>query len=61
MYINKQVKDNDDEDDLQFGDMIEAWVLTQWVNYPTHNKGKTLDLILTGTISDINIISINQG
>ena len=36
--------------------MIEALGLTQWVNFPTINKGNTLDLILTGTV--ISILSV---
>ena len=55
------VKDNDDEDGLQFSEMIEALGLTQWVNFPTHNQGKTLDLILTEIVSNFNITSVNQG
>ena len=60
--VNMHVKDNDDEDGLQISDMIEALGLTQWMNFPTHNKGSTLDLhvILTGTVSDFSIISVNQ-
>ena len=34
---------------------------TQWVNFPTHNKGNSLDLILTGTVNDLNIFSVIQG
>ena len=30
------------------------------MKFPTHNKGNTLDLILTGTVSNFNIISVNQ-
>ena len=55
------MKDNDDEDGLQFSDLIETLGLIQWVNFPTYNKGNTLNLILNGTVSYFNIISINQG
>ena len=41
--------------------MIEVLGLAQWVNFPTHNKGNTLDIILTGTVSDFKITSVNQG
>ena len=59
--FNIYVKDNNNEDGLQFSNMIEALGLTQWVNFPTHNKGNTLDLIWTGTVSDFNIFNVNQG
>ena len=55
------MKDNDGEDGLQFSDMIEALSLTQCMNFPTHNKGNTLNLILTGIVSDFNIITVSQG
>ena len=58
--FNIHVKGNA-EDGVQFSDVIEAFGLTQWVNFPSHNKGNTLDLILTGTVSDFSIISFNQG
>ena len=55
--FNIYVKDNDDDDDdgLQFSDRIEALGPTQWVNFPSHNKGNTLDLILTETVTDLII------
>ena len=59
--FNIHAKDNDDEDDLQFSDMIKARGLKQGMKFPTDNKGNTLDLILTGTVSDFNIISVNKG
>ena len=42
---------------------FQAWLkhfdIPQLVDFPTHNKGYTLDLILTGIGSDFNIISVN--
>ena len=46
------MKDNDNEDGLQFSDMIEALGLTQWVNSPTYTEDNILDLVLTEAVCD---------
>ena len=44
--FNLHVNGNSDTDAQQFIDMVEASGLKQWVDFPTHKHGNTLDFII---------------
>ena len=50
-----------DDDASKFLESIEAMGLQQHVNFDTHRKGNTLDLVLTESYSGIIIKSCTQG
>ena len=60
-HFSLHVKDNDNDDGLQFSNIIQVLGLKQWVNFPSHTKGNIIDLVLTEAICCFNITSVNQG
>ena len=59
--FNAHVKDNDNEDGLQFPDMTEALGLNTMGTFLTHTKGNILHLVLIDAVCDFNSTSVNQG
>ena len=59
--FNPHVNDKLDTDTQQFIDMVEASGLKQWVGFPTHGLGNTLDLIITELAAEIQIKNVCCG
>ena len=41
-----------------FIDMVEASGMKQWINFPTHKQGNTLDLIITELAAEVQIKNV---
>ena len=59
--LNIRVNDGNDTEARQFLLPLEGLGLQQYVSFPTHKLGNTLDLIIGDTIGKIKIISARQG
>ena len=59
--FNLHVNDKSDTDAQQFIDMVEASGMKQWINFPTHKQGNTLDLIITELAAEVQIKNIYCG
>ena len=57
--FNLHVNNKLDTDAQQFMDMVEASGLKQWVDFPTHKLGNTLDLIITELADEVQIKNIH--
>ena len=55
------VNDKSDTDTQQFMDVVEASGLKQWVDFPTHKLGNTLDLIITELAAEEQTNNIDCG
>ena len=53
--FNLHVNDKSDTDAQHFIDTVEASRLKQWVDFPTHKLGNTLDLIITELAAEVQI------
>ena len=53
--FNLHVNDKSHTDAQQFIDMIEASGMKQWINFPRHKQGNTLDLIITELAAEVQI------
>ena len=59
--FNLHVNDKLDTDAQQFSDMVEASGMKQWINFPTHKQGNTLDLIITELAAEVQIKNVYCG
>ena len=59
--FNILVNSTENPDASQFLDFIEALGLSNHVNFQTHTKGNTLDLILTECLSGFSVLKIQPG
>ena len=59
--FNFHVNDSMDVNANIFQDTMAATGLDQWVDFPTHRLGNTLDLVFTECSSNITITSCTQG
>ena len=56
--FNLHVNDKSDTDAQQFIDMVEASQMKQWINFPIHKQGNTLDLIITELAAEVQIKNV---
>ena len=59
--FNLHVNDKSDTDAKQFIDMVEASRVKQWIDFPTHKHGNTLDLIITQLAAGVQIKNVHYG
>ena len=59
--INIHINDSTDANASIFQDIVAATGLSQWVDFPTHKLGNTLDLVFTKCSSNIAVSSCTQG
>ena len=59
--FNLHVNDKSDTNAQQFIDMVEASRLKQWIKFPTHKHGNTLDLIITELATGVQIKNVHCG
>ena len=59
--FNIHINDGNDIEAGQFIDKLEALGLKQYVNFPTHKSGNTLDLIINDELSRMKPIYIRPG
>ena len=60
-YINIHVNNTNDPEAQIFLDTMEALGLDNHVNFATHNRGNTLDLVLTEVLSSLSMVNCMQG
>ena len=59
--FNIHINDSMDANASIFQDVMAATGLSQWVDFPTHKLGNTLDLVFTKCSSNIAVSSCMQG
>ena len=59
--FNLHVNDKADTDAQQFIDMVEASEMKQFIDFPTHKQGNTLDLIITELAAEVQIKNVYCG
>ena len=59
--FNIHTNDSMDANASIFQDIMAATGLSQWVDFPTHKLGNTLDLVFTKCSSNIAVSSFTQG
>ena len=59
--FNIHVNDTNDPEAQIFLDTIEALGLDNHLNFATHNRGYTLDLVLTKALSSFSVVTCRQG
>ena len=59
--FNLHVNDKSDTDAQQFIDMVEASRMKQCIDFPTHKKGNTLNLIITELAAEAQIKNVYCG
>ena len=59
--FNIHVNDTNDPEAQIFLDTMEALGLDNHVNFATHNRGNTLDLVLTEALSSLSVVTCRQG
>ena len=59
--FNIHINDSMDANASIFQDVMAASGLSQWVDFPTHRLGNTLDLVFTKCSSNIAVSSCTQG
>ena len=58
--FNIHMENHEDNDAIAFSNTMEAMGLEQHISGPTHKLGNTLDIIFTGIISELKIITHNK-
>ena len=53
--FNLYFNDKSNADAQQFIDMVEASGMKQWIDFPMHKQGNTLDLIITELATEVQI------
>ena len=59
--FNVHVNDGCDIEANIFNDMMIAMGLKQWVTFPTHHNGNTLDLVMTELGSRLTVSKCKEG
>ena len=59
--FNLHVNNTNDPEAQVFLDTMEALGLDNHVNFATHNRGNTLDLVLTDVLSSLSVVTCKQG
>ena len=59
--FNIHWNNSEDRDVILLKDSLDTLMLSQMVNFPTHNKGNTIDLIIKENQSEIEILSVTRG
>ena len=59
--FNIHVNNTNDPEAQIFLDTMEALGLDNHVNFATHNRGNTLDLVLTEVLSSLSVVNCRQG